>query len=194
MNKQAIRKQFLTERKELSDAAYEQHCSSVSDQAIGLIKETGAHKVHLFLPIKKNKEVDTWPIYHWLINSAEHTPVISKTHFKQNILSHHPMTANDDLQESKYGIPEPLHSTTISPESLDLVFVPLLAFDTFGNRVGYGAGFYDRFLSQCAKSTLKVGLAISLPIDETIETNEFDIPMDLCITHKGLYDFRVSPG
>lgn len=191
MNKRAIRKQFLAERKELSDARYKQHCASVSDQAIDLVKDIGVHKVHLFLPIKNNKEVDTWPIYHWLINSPKHTPVISKTHFKKNMLSHHPMTANDDLQESNYGIPEPLHSTAISPESLDLVFVPLLAFDTFGNRVGYGAGFYDRFLSQCLKSTLKVGLAISLPMGTTIETHEYDIPLDLCITHKGVYDFRV---
>ncbi|MCE7996705.1 MAG: 5-formyltetrahydrofolate cyclo-ligase [Roseivirga sp.] len=191
MNKEAIRKRFLKERKELSDTEYQQRCTLVSDQAIDLIKGTISQKTHLFLPIIKNKEVNTWPIYHWLIDSPQHTPVISKTHFKKNILSHHSMTREDDIQESNYGIPEPLHSITVDPEQLDLVFVPLLAFDTFGNRVGYGAGFYDRFLAQCQKDTLKVGLAISPPIEETIETNDFDVPLDLCITHKGLYDFRI---
>ncbi|GAB5524485.1 MAG: 5-formyltetrahydrofolate cyclo-ligase [Roseivirga sp.] len=191
MNKQDIRQQYLQERKLITAEQYAARCETVAQQAIALIRQSDTLRVHLFLPIKKNKEVDTWSIYHWLIDSTKHTPVIPKTHFKENRLSHHPMTGKDELQESNYGIPEPSHGRTISPEDIDLIFVPLLAFDTSGNRVGYGAGFYDRFLTNCRKDVLKVGLAISTPLESLIETNEFDIPLDLCITHKKLYDFRT---
>lgn len=190
MNKQEIRQRYLEERQRLTAEEYSVRCELVAQQAIAFIKQSDSLKVHLFLPIKKNKEVDTWPVYNWLINSTKHTPIISKTHFTENRLSHHPMTRKDELKESKYGIPEPLHGHFIAPEETDLVFVPLLAFDTTGNRVGYGAGFYDRFLTNCRKDVLKVGLAISKPMDSLIETNEFDIPLDLCITHEKLYDFR----
>ncbi len=190
MNKQDIRQQYLQQRKLLTAEEYVARCEIVVHQSIAFIEQSSSLKVHLFLPIRKNKEVDTWPIYDWLIDSEKHTPIISKTHFKESRLSHHPMTDKDEFQESKYGIPEPLHSNTITPEEIDLVFVPLLAFDTTGNRVGYGAGFYDRFLAECRKDVLKVGLAICKPLKSLIETNEFDIPLDGCITHEKLYDFR----
>lgn len=190
MNKQDIRQQYLQQRRLLTAEEYVARCEIVNQQAIAFIEQSDSLRVHLFLPIKKNKEVNTWPIYNWLLDSEKHTPVISKTYFQESRLSHHPMTGKDNLQESKYGIPEPLHGNIIAPEEIDLVFVPLLAFDTTGNRVGYGAGFYDRFLTNCRKDILKVGLAISKPIDSIIGTNEFDIPLDLCITHEKLYDFR----
>lgn len=192
MNKQEIRKQYLEERQRLTDEEYSARCELVAQHAIDLIQQSGALKVHLFLPITKNKEVNTWPVYRWLMNSALHTPIISKTRFKKNELSHHVMTKEDKLKESRYGIPEPVHDHVISLEEIDLVFVPLLAFDTSGNRVGYGAGFYDRFLAQCRKDTLKVGLAISKPLNNTIETNQFDIPLDRCITHERVYDFTTD--
>ncbi len=191
MNKQTLRKQALLERQSLIPEDYAQRCESVTHQALELVRNSLYTTVHLFLPIKKNKEVDTWPIYNWLINSPGHTPVVSKTHFKENRLSHHPMTRADKLTESRYGIPEPAHNNTIASKKLDLVFIPLLSFDYSGNRVGYGAGFYDRFLAECRRDTLKVGLAISGPFEGTIETNKFDIPLDLCITHKQVYDFRA---
>lgn len=191
MNKQEIRAQFLKERKLLSTHEYSQRCKAVSKKAIELIDQSQASNIHLFLPIKKNKEVDTWPIYKRLINSKEQTPVLSKTHFKENTLSHHPMSLKDKLEESSYGIPEPVHTRTMAPLAIDLVFVPLLAFDRSGNRVGYGAGFYDRFLAQCREDILKVGLSLSKPFEGMIETNEFDIALDLCITHEITYDFRA---
>lgn len=192
MNKQEIRAQFLKERKLLSPPEYSQRCMAVSKNAIELIDESQAINIHLFLPIKKNQEVDTWPIYKRLIRSKGHTPILSKTHFKENSLSHHPMALEDGLEESSYGIPEPVHSRRIDPTAIDLVFVPLLAFDCSGNRVGYGAGFYDRFLAQCRKDSLKIGLSISKPFEGLIETNEFDIPLDFCITHEITYDFKTE--
>lgn len=194
MNKEQLRKDALNSRKRLSDEVFHRRNKEVSEQAIKLIQGTDARTVHLFLPISKNREVDTWPIYNHLIKSAQHIPVVSKTHFKKNTLSHHPMKAGDELIESSYGIPEPIHDLTIEPSKIDLVLVPLLAFDSQGNRVGYGAGFYDRFLAKCNPDILKVGLVMNAPTDELIETNPFDIPLDLCINHERIYDFRIITG
>ena len=190
MNKATLRKLFLHERKSLSQSEYNLRSQSVCKQAVELIQKSQARNVHLFLPIKKKNEVDTWPLYHWLLYSEEHTPIISKTHVKHNMLSHHPMTKDDRLEESSYGIPEPIHKRTIEFSDLDLIFVPLLAFDKSGNRVGYGAGFYDRFLAQCRPETLKTGLSIAEPTQTAIDTDSFDIALDCCINHEKCYDFR----
>jgi 5-formyltetrahydrofolate cyclo-ligase len=191
MNKPALREFYLNERKNLSQNEYEKRCQAVSNRAIEFIEKSQSSYVHLFLPIKNNKEVATWPVYHWLLNSKKHTPVISKTHVKQKYLSHHPMTAEDELLVSNYGIPEPRHDRMVKADRLDLVFVPLLAFDCSGHRVGYGAGFYDRFLAQCRPDTLKIGLSITQPTLTAIDTNSFDIALDYCINHQELYDFSA---
>jgi len=190
MNKQQLRKDALNSRKLLSDEVFHSRNNHIVEQAIELIQRTDARTIHLFLPISKNREVDTWPIYKHLIASAQHTLVVSKTHFKKNKLTHHPMKAGDELKESTYGIPEPAHDRTIALSTIDLVLVPLLAFDSNGNRVGYGAGFYDRFLTECRPDVLKVGLAMTPATNELIDTNAFDIPLDLCINHEKIYDFR----
>ena len=66
------------------------------------------------------------------------------------------------FEKNQYGIPEPIGGVTVDEKDIDIVFIPLLAFDELGNRVGYGKGYYDRFLSKCRKDVLKIGL--SLPI------------------------------
>lgn len=70
-------------------------------------------------------------------------------------------------------------------------FVLLLAFDKSGHPVGYGDGFYDRFLAQCKSDTIKTGLSITQPALAAIEANSFDIALDYCINHKKLYDFSA---
>ena len=71
---------------------------------------------------------------------------------------------NEDviLKENKYGIPEPINGIQINSDIIDVVFVPLLAYDSKGNRVGYGKGFYDRFLENLGSKTIKIGLSFFL--------------------------------
>lgn len=70
-----------------------------------------------------------------------------------------------------------------------MVLIPLLAFDKKGYRVGYGKGFYDRFLADCRPDVVKVGLSVFEPIDEIADLNEFDIKMDFCITPNRVWQF-----
>lgn len=91
--------------------------------------------------------------------------------------------------KNKYGIMEPREGTVIEPLILDMIFVPLLAIDREGCRAGYGKGFYDRYLSRCRKDCLKVGFSYFEPIDQLADKDEFDIPLDLCVTPTNHYVF-----
>lgn len=90
---------------------------------------------------------------------------------------------------NRHGIEEPNPETSqpIDIQDIDAVLVPLLAFDRQGQRVGYGGGYYDRFLSQCRPDTLKIGLSHFEPIEEIEDVDEWDVKLDLCITPDRLY-------
>lgn len=193
MNKQALRDEYKALRKALSPDQLNEQSKLICTSVIKLISQQNLKNIHLFLPIGKNKEVNTWPLYHSLIISEKRTVVLSKTHWESKSLSHHRMTAGDQLEESGLGIPEPVHDRIFDINELDLVLVPLLSFDLKGHRIGYGAGFYDRFLSQCPSKTLKVGLSLVPPLaSELIPTDDHDIALDLCITPDQVYDFRKA--
>ncbi len=107
----------------------------------------------------------------------------------------HKMTAiltdeHTEFSENMYRITEPIATEKISPELIDIVLVPLLAFDTRGYRVGYGKGFYDRFLADCKKDVIKIGLSYFEPINIIEDTDGNDIKLDHCITPDKIYDFN----
>jgi 5-formyltetrahydrofolate cyclo-ligase len=90
---------------------------------------------------------------------------------------------------NSYGITEPKAGQIINPIDIDLIFVPLLACDKQGFRVGYGKGFYDRFLNQCKDDVVLMGFSYFEPVDLITDTNEFDIPLNFCITPNDVYEF-----
>ena len=79
---------------------------------------------------------------------------------------------------------------SINPRLVDVVFIPLLAYDIKGNRVGYGKGFYDRFLTKCKNDLLKVGLSFFPPENQIIKTNNNDIAIDICVTPNKIFKFK----
>lgn len=146
--------------------------------------------VHAYLPIYKNNEPDTDPLLEWLKFSNPGLqivyPKVSPLDFSMKHYLH-----EDDMyfDMNQYGIPEPVGGKEIMPEELDLVFVPLLGFDLQGNRVGYGKGYYDRFLSKCKEDVIKVGLSFLSPIDCIEDVDFFDKKLDFCITPERVYAF-----
>lgn len=96
---------------------------------------------------------------------------------------------NTRFEENSYGIPEPVDGEEVLPRDIDIVWVPLLAFDRKGFRVGYGKGFYDRFLKHCRHDVLRVGFSYFEPVDTIGDAGEFDVPLDLCVTPERLYEF-----
>lgn len=112
-----------------------------------------------------------------------------KTDF--TLLTMQSLQTNDDtrFRKNQYNIYEPEDGNIVNPAGIDMIFVPLLAFDKKGYRVGYGKGFYDRYLSQCRPDCLKIGFSYFEPIEVMDDANEFDVPLDLCVTPTTVYVF-----
>ena len=90
---------------------------------------------------------------------------------------------------NEQGITEPKLGEIINPKTIDVTFVPLLVCDKNGFRVGYGKGFYDKFLSACNPNIIKIGFSYFEPIDKIEDTNSFDVPLTYCITPDNIYEF-----
>ncbi len=93
------------------------------------------------------------------------------------------------FEKRALNIHEPDEGDPVPAIVLDMVFVPLLAFDREGYRIGYGRGFYDRYLTECRDDCIKTGFSYFEPLDCIDDRNEFDVPLDLCITPQNIYVF-----
>ncbi len=142
---------------------------------------------HIFLTIESKKEVHTEYLLH-VLQGKDKSIVIPKTNFSKGILNHYLLQENTILVKSNYGIPEPVSGIEIPPDQIEVVFVPLLAFDIKGNRIGYGKGFYDRFLAKCNPDAIFVGLSF-FDAENELEHKITDIPLDFCVTPRKIYSF-----
>ena len=92
-------------------------------------------------------------------------------------------SSNDPLKINKYGIPEPTTAKIVFP---DILIIPLVAYDNNLNRLGYGGGFYDRYIDKIEKikKVIKIGLAFSYQKVKTIPINQYDKKLNFIITEK----------
>jgi 5-formyltetrahydrofolate cyclo-ligase len=143
-----------------------------------------------FYPIEKNNEVDTFLITDYLHfkNPALHI-CYPKTDLLNQTMKAIVCNADSIFEANEYNILEPQDNEAIDPQLMDIVIVPMLTVDKKGNRVGYGKGFYDRYLKDCRQDCIKIGLSYFEPIDVVDDANEFDVPLDLCITPQRTYVF-----
>jgi len=143
---------------------------------------------HIFLSIEDKNEVDTLPLIT-LLQGKDKNLVIPKVIGKDS-MANYLLTDSTAIKKSPWGVPEPVDGIEIPENKIDVVFVPLLAFDNNGNRVGYGKGYYDTFLRKCRKETLKIGLSFFEAEGEPItDINENDVKLDYCVTPKKVYAF-----
>ncbi len=101
------------------------------------------------------------------------------------------VVVDDDtvFKPNRFGIDEPEDGLDMFPEEIDLILVPLLAFDKHGYRVGYGKGYYDKFFKECREDVVKVGFSYFDPIDSIDDINAFDVKLDYCITPDSIFTF-----
>ncbi len=144
---------------------------------------------HHFLSISEKREVDTQAILH-ILQGKDKNVVLSRSNFKNGNLTNYLLTDSTVIKKNSWGIPEPIEGIEIPPEKIEVVFIPLLAFDEKGNRVGYGKGFYDRFLSACTGRTIKVGLSFFEAEKEIPDVTPQDVPLDFCVTPSKIYTFK----
>jgi 5-formyltetrahydrofolate cyclo-ligase len=188
--KKEIREEALAKRIALTKADFWQ----LNDQLLEQIKAfnwSSINCLHIFLPIKEKKEIDTFDIISYFkIHHPDIKIVVPRSDFENitlaNVLFDHEHTI---LVKNKYQIPEPLYGKIISSDKIDAVLVPLLAFDNIGNRIGYGAGFYDRLLSTCKLDCKRIGLSFFNAQPDLLPTEPFDQLLTHCITSERTYIF-----
>jgi 5-formyltetrahydrofolate cyclo-ligase len=189
ITKAALRSAYKQRRKELT----EKDRLKLDDLILIQFQKLILHDVHALLsywPIKSHYEINTFPITDYLSFKIPGLRVcFPKTDFAQTKLQAVEVEKNTSFEINHAGIGEPVDGELIYPEELDMVFVPLLAYDKMGYRVGYGKGFYDRYLHLCRKNVIKVGFSYFEPEDMIPEMNEFDIPLNLAITPQCIYEF-----
>ena len=182
MKKAELRKIYKQKRQELSFDAIQKLQENIYQQIYEL-DVSNIKTIHIFLTLAKFKEIDTKPIIDYF-RSKNIKIVVSKSDFKNNTLTHFYLEKDTIIELNKYGIPEPKNAKQVSEKELDLVFVPLLISDKQNYRVGYGKGFYDRFLANCRKECKTIGLNFFKPIVKIDDFNEYDVALDLVLYPK----------
>ncbi|MFM7723794.1 MAG: 5-formyltetrahydrofolate cyclo-ligase [Bacteroidota bacterium] len=186
-NKQTLRIKALERRLTLSDVEVEQLSKDISKI---FFREFDFEHLNIacFASIASKREVLTLPLIEVLYRENHvYLPVSDFINFN---MDHYPYQPGDFLLENKYGIPEPVQREIhLEARYFDVAIIPIVEVDLSGNRIGYGKGFYDRFLSQCRTNTLKIGLHFFDPIEE-IPKEKNDVSLDYLVTPKNCYDFK----
>jgi 5-formyltetrahydrofolate cyclo-ligase len=136
-------------------------------------KEPNAHLFTDYLEFRNPELLVAYPKTDFIINEMEAVATNEETEFIKN----------------EQNIYEPESGNRMAPADIDMILVPLLAFDKKGYRVGYGKGFYDKYLADCRKNCIKAGFSYFDPVDEITDKGDFDVPLDLCITPQSVYVF-----
>lgn len=143
--------------------------------------------IHIFLPIKRLYEINTFPLINALVHQDKNIYTSISDHDRQEMTTVK-LSVNQNFIEDKYGIPVPAEWQKGDEELIQLIFMPLLAYDLKGHRLGYGKGFYDKFVAKFPKEVIKAGLSF-FPPEEEIPIEPHDIPLDICINPDGVRVF-----
>jgi 5-formyltetrahydrofolate cyclo-ligase len=190
MLKAEIRSIVKIDRQKISETALTEFSTLVCESVTNHFDLSGK-TVSIFLPIAKFKELNTFLLIDRLKKDSTIRIAAPKSNFRDQSLKHYLLNNNVQIELNHLGIPEPINGKVeIKNSEFDIIFVPLLAFNKEGYRVGYGKGFYDRFLKKCNKTCLFIGLNL---FDEPViidDTDALDIRLHYCVTPNYLYNFN----
>lgn len=169
---------YRKKRKDIAEAQREALDKILFDKAVSLKEFHEASVILAYYPI--NDEINTLPIIEYALNVGKRVALpISST--ADHTLTFRFISSVKDLKKGAYSIPEPPEDAKIfANEESALCIVPALAFDKKGNRLGYGNGFYDRYLSNFNGITL--GLCYSDFLSEELPTDENDRAVDIVVS------------
>ena len=194
MDKKALRSKYKVLRQSLTQEEIEDKSLAIANQLLRMDAVPSLRLVwdklyyHLFLTIEEQKEINTEYILQILAGKDKEI-VISKCDFATLGMTHFLLTDNTKIKKNSYNVPEPVDGLEVPDAKIDVVFVPLLAYDKQGNRVGYGKGFYDNFLSKCKLETIKIGLSFFPPEEKIEDVSETDVKLDFCVTPEEIIKF-----
>ncbi|WP_375438330.1 5-formyltetrahydrofolate cyclo-ligase [uncultured Hymenobacter sp.] len=187
MTKADLRRDMLARRRTLPATEVVRRSAELQKHLLDNFSVAAWTWLHIFLPIPQQHEPDTWGIIHWVweqrLPVQLAVPVVQPDGQR---LRHYHLSPDTQLVENRWGIPEPVGAEEVLPAQLDAVLVPLLAFDEEGHRVGYGKGFYDRFLLECRPDALRIGLSLEPPVPKIADAWAGDIRLHACLTPAGV--------
>lgn len=180
MNKVQLRAKYKELRSKLAPGQLQQISEEICQQLFVNFQLEGKF-VSLFLPIERQNEINTYLIWEKAVSFGAKVAV-PKSNYVTLEMKHLLFESEDQLELSQWGIPEPKKGKVIAADRFDYVFVPLLAVDKKGHRVGYGKGFYDRFMKKCSPGCLFIGLHQFEPEDSISDVLPTDMKLNACIT------------
>ncbi|MDR7128812.1 5-formyltetrahydrofolate cyclo-ligase [Algoriphagus sp. 4150] len=188
LDKHQLRTFYKSLRAALTDGELEKKSLQITDHVKAFLSKREELKhFHLFFPIPRHREINTYLIKEYLESrgSTVYTSRVGEDTLSLETLLLKPDTT---FLLDKWGIPVPEDFEPVSSDSIQVVFVPLLAFDQNGNRIGFGKGYYDVFLDSLDHSVLKIGLSF-FSAELSIPSEVHDIPLDYCITPENIITF-----
>jgi len=186
MTKSELRKIYLDKQISLTAEEREAKSHAIADLFFQETDLTNTRFLHCFIAIQKFNEIDTSIIFERLWVEYPHvTTVVPRVVIATGDMENLVFGPETETVQNAWDIHEPTHNDYVLTRELDIVLVPGLAFDRDGHRVGYGKGFYDRFLAKCRPDCLKVGLSYFAPVDKISDAWDGDIRVDQLITSEG---------
>lgn len=189
--RQSIRREKLQQRNALPEQERAVLSLSIQEKTLQLLSQKEARFVHIYLSFRS--EVATHVLVERLLQTNIEVAVpIIETSAAGDQLLHSTFTAGVEIKAGKYGIPEPVKRVDADLPGIDTIILPLAAFDRKGTRLGYGRGFYDRFLQSFKQPVRKIGLAFSIQEAELIPAMPHDVPLDVIVTEKEVIEITAA--
>ena len=185
MQKSELRKIYLEKRKSLSRNEVMLLSINIFENFASTFLPKEGQNVHLFLSIEKFNEVNTSFLINYFFKKNIN---IFVPRINGEVLENIQITSETEFVENKWNIMEPIGSASENIK-FDFVIVPLLYCDKFGNRVGYGKGFYDRFFAEINPNALKIGVNFFSPNEKIDDVSPLDVTLDYLVTSDEVLSF-----
>ena len=182
--KDTLRKNMLCQRKNMKLLDINTNSAQIIDTIMNLPEFINCKNIMLYISF--NKEVDTYPLATWCLANGKTVIAPYCIQPTRQIIPYKINNLTSDLTKSTIGVMEPNHNLLdkVNIEDIDLIIVPGVVFDNDCNRIGFGAGYYDRFLLKKLKNTTTIGIAYDYQIIDKVPTDKYDLPLDFIITEK----------
>ena len=183
MTKSELRRSYLAKRRAIPPAEAAEKSRRITSRFFSDVSLIDIGVLHCFLSIEKFNEVDTSGIISRVWSTFPDTRIaVPKVDRLTGDVESIIFTPETPLAQSNWGIREPIDGMLIEADEIGMVLVPGLVFDLTGHRVGYGKGFYDRFLAKCRPECVKIGLGLFPPVDQIGDIHSGDVRLNMCIT------------